>query len=352
MPALVLPDLAAAAPAHRPARATGGTAVVMPMQRGASFGDLLVQAPFLKGLKDSLGAARVVVVAPHPAAELFSRLGLADAVAVLPDQDHAALRKLLDREAPRLAITLRGSSLRSSLLIRGCSGALRIGWSGIANRLLLDVTAPRRRDTYYPLVFGRLLHAVGGTVDPVATMAAIAEPHADDRLPVGERRLICLPAGKVAAKQWGVDNYLALAERLAANVPGLRPLVVLGPREEAYGSQFAAAGWEVRTGDAAGPRRLAALCAAAALVVANDCGPGHIAQMSGAPVVMLFPNHHGSRRRAELLKLWWWRRARSRALTTLQQRPLPDLPVAVVAEQCLAVLGDSSARSEALWWTG
>ena len=146
----------------------------MPMQRGASFGDLLVQTPFLHGLKTGLGVARVVAVAPHPAAELLRSLGVADAVAVIPDEDRAALRALLDREAPALAVTLRGTSLRSSLLLRGCRGALRAGWSGVANRLLLDRTAPRRRDTYHPLVFGRLLHALGAEVDPVATMAAIA----------------------------------------------------------------------------------------------------------------------------------------------------------------------------------
>jgi ADP-heptose:LPS heptosyltransferase len=249
-------------------------------------------------------------------------------------------------------VSLRGSSLRSSLLLRGCRGALRAGWSGVANRFLLDVTAPRRRDTYYPLVFGRLLTALGGAVDPAATMAAIAEAHADDAVPAGARRLICLPAGKVAAKQWGVDNYLTLGARLAQQVPGLRPLAVLGPGELDFAPRFAAAGWELRTGEAAGPRRLAGLCRGAACIVGNDCGPGHIAQMSGAPTVVLFPNHHGQRRRAELLKLWWWRRAHSRAITTVAERPLAEVPPELVADEALAAMGDSSARSEALWWDG
>ncbi len=327
------------------------TAVVFPMQRGSSFGDLLVQAPFLHGLKASLGAERVVVIAPDPFVELLGELGLADAVHILADERTAEIRQLLRSEQPRWAISLRGSSLRSSWLLRGCRGAQRAGWRSGLNRLLLDVTVPKERDDYYALVFGRVLSAMGGAVDLAATCAAIARPDPADALPSADTpRLVCLPAGKVAAKQWGVPNYLALGDALAVRWPGLQKVVVVGPREAELAAAFTAAGWETRVAPA--PARLAALCRDATCIVANDCGPGHIAQLSARPMVILFHNETDRERRERLLRLWWWRRPHARAISTAEPGPIEAVPAAYVAEQALAAVADPTVPAAPLWYRG
>ena len=324
------------------------TAVVMPMQRGNSFGDLLVQCPFLHGLKASLGATRVVVIAPHAFVQLVGDLGLADAVHVIDDRDVGRIKTILREEQPRWAVTLRGSSLRSSWLVRQCRGAQRAGWSNLINRLLLDVTVPRVRDDYYARVFGRILEAMGGTLDIAATGKAIAEAHPDDALPPGRNRLVCMPAGKVAAKQWGVANYLALGDRLSERWPDLQKVVVLGPREADLAAPFTAAGWVTRVAPA--PRRLAALCQDATCIVANDCGPGHIAQMSGRPMTILFHNSHGQEARDRLLRLWWWRRPHSRAISTRDEGPIADVPVDLVADTAIDSVDDATPPTDPIWW--
>lgn len=340
-----------------------GTAVVMPMQRDSSFGDLLVQCPLLHGLKASLGADRVVVIAPHEFVRLAAEVGLADEVVVIDDRDDDAVVRRLREEDPRWALSLRGTSFRPTHRIRRTrraghtttagfsevrdwNGATR--WNGFWARVLLDVTVPQVRDDYFALVFGRLLEALGGEVDVRATGRAIEQPHPDDELADGRRRLVAVPAGKIAEKQWGVANYVALAERLTETYSNLVPTAVLGPREADLAPELEAAGWETRV--ALPPRRLAALFAGAACIVANDCGPGHLAHMSGAPMVTLFYND-GHPGRGQEIKLWWWRRPHSRALTTAAVRPITELPVGVVLDQTLKAMQDDTVIDEPLWWS-
>ena len=326
-----------------------GTAVVLPMQRDGSFGDLLVQCPFLHGIKASLGADRVVVIAPHPFVQLVGELGLADQVHVIPDEDGAAIRAVMREEAPRWAFTLRRSSLRASWRIHRCREALRVGWRSPANRLLLDRTVPRERDDYYAVVFGRLLEAAGGAIDIAATGRAIARADAEDAPHPKRKRLICMPAGKVAAKQWGFANYQALGQTLAAAWGELERLVILGPLESGLAQQFTEAGWRCLI--APDPARIVALCHDADCIVANDCGPGHLAQMAARPMVILYHNATDRERRERLLRLWWWRRAHSRAISTAEPGPLSAVTPDFVATAALAAVADATVPDGPLWWS-
>lgn len=324
------------------------TAIVFPLQRGGSFGDLLVQCPFLHALKASLGAQRVVVIAPHDFVRLVAELGLADAVHVIPDEDVAAIRDVIRDEAPRWAFTLRRSSLRATWLTHRCRGATRVGWRSLPNRLLLDHTARKDRDEYYALVFGRLLEAVGARVDIAATGAALARSEPGDELPPGTRRLVCMPAGKVAGKQWGVDNYRALGEHLAAHWAPLERLAILGPREAELAPAFERDGWRCLVAPA--PTRIVALCREATCIVANDCGPGHLAQMAARPMVILYHNAQGRAQREGLLRLWWWRRPHSRAISTAEPGPIEAVPSDYVAQVALEAVADATEPDGPLWW--
>jgi ADP-heptose:LPS heptosyltransferase len=330
---------------------TNNTALVIPIPRGPSFGDLLVQVPFLYGLKSSLGAERVVVIATHAFAHLHAELGITDEVQIIPNEDAAALAASIHAEDPRWLISLRGNSLRSSLRLR--RGRRRghtttAGWRTLMNRCLLDVTVPRVRDAYYAEVIGRILEALGGTLDILGTGKAIAQADPQDALPDGKQRLVCMPAGRVVAKQWGAKNYIQLGQELCSEHPNLVPTVIAGPQEQGLIQTFVDAGWHSIM--APHPRRLAALCQQAACIVANDCGPGHLAQMSGKPMVTLFHNDGNHDRRRDLIQLWWFRRPHSRAITTSSGRPITDIPIDVVAEQARQAMTDASRPAQALWW--
>jgi ADP-heptose:LPS heptosyltransferase len=318
------------------------SALVLPMQRGDSFGDLMVQVPVLHALRQ-LGAARIVVAAPHPFVRILADVGAADRVEILADEDAAGYARLIADEAPGWAVSLRPSSFRAAWRVHRCQGARRAGFSTWWNRWMFDGSAPRVKDTYYPFVFGRVLAPFGAAIDPPAASASLADG-------VAEPSVLLLPAGKGAGKQWGFANYLALAERLVPAL-GVPAVIVVGPREAAEAEAALVGRSGVRLEVAPSPRRTIALARAARVVVANDCGPGHLAQMSGAPMVTLFPNPRGGRSwREPLLRLWWWERPGAVAITTAQARPIADIPVDVVAAATLAVAAEPSRAPALQWW--
>ena len=75
--------------------------------------------------------------------------------------------------------------------------------------------------------------------------------------------------------------------------------------------------------------RLARVMAGAEAVDAQDCAPGHIAQMLETPFVGLFRNRDGRVR--ERLKEWFYRREGAEALTCDPGRGIEEISVEEVA---------------------
>ena len=100
-----------------------------------------------------------------------------------------------------------------------------------------------------------------------------------------DTRLVAIHVGSgSAAKRWPLDNFLAVAARIAA-VPKTHVLLVSGPAENVKGLRLPANSTylpDVRLID------LAALLSTCALYLGNDSGITHIAAALGVPTVALF----------------------------------------------------------------
>ncbi len=91
------------------------------------------------------------------------------------------------------------------------------------------------------------------------------------------------PGSGGVEKNWPVENFVALARRIA---PPLKSLVILGPAESQLGPAFAAPGLTVLSGlDLA---EITAIAHQAAAFVGNDSGVSHLAASAGAPGVAIF----------------------------------------------------------------
>ncbi len=183
----------------------------------------------------------------------------------------------------------------------------------------------------------RYLDAVGAP--PEAPAETSLEPYsedldaADDRLEsVGLARgefVAIFPGSGAAAKNWPAANFVAIAERLVAP---LRPLIILGPAENALEPIFAA-------------RRLPLLCnlelaevaaimRRAAGFVGNDSGVSHLAAAAGAPGLAIFGPTDPER---------WRPRGR---VAIIRREPLAMTTVVEVMDILLRVIaGDGSTRS-------
>ena len=111
----------------------------------------------------------------------------------------------------------------------------------------------------------------------------------------GKPLIVCGPGTKMQAKDWGQENWRALLGRLSDNYPGYG-LALIGAREDAEVSDFAARGWTGPSVNLCGklsPRQTAAVFEHAAatgqsVFLGPDSGPMHLAACAGVPCVIAF----------------------------------------------------------------
>lgn len=102
----------------------------------------------------------------------------------------------------------------------------------------------------------------------------------------GQRVALLNPGAGWGAKRWPVERYAAVAEGLARG--GLRVFVNAGPGEESLAEAIQAQSSGVAVPVRCTLGELVALTRRAALVIAGDTGPLHLACALGKPVVGIF----------------------------------------------------------------
>jgi heptosyltransferase-3 len=95
--------------------------------------------------------------------------------------------------------------------------------------------------------------------------------------------LLILPGSGSVAKNWAVENFLALAKLIQ---PELRSLCVLGPAESDLESRFKSA--QISTVSSVELGVVAGIAALSRLFVGNDSGVSHLAAAAGASGVVIF----------------------------------------------------------------
>lgn len=125
-------------------------------------------------------------------------------------------------------------------------------------------------------------------VSPWLPFDPAAEEWTDRFLGSPQSRTIILlnPGAGWGAKRWPVDRYAAVAASLASQ--GFRIVVNAGPGEENLAQEICARSGEVAEPVASTLAQLIALTRRAALVIAGDTGPLHLACALGRPVVGIY----------------------------------------------------------------
>lgn len=110
----------------------------------------------------------------------------------------------------------------------------------------------------------------------------------------GVPRLVINMGGKVAEKDWGEGNWMALLNGLGHAHPELG-LLVVGAQEDSERARRVTAQWPGPVVDACGrlsPRESAAAMRQASLFIGHDSGPMHLAASVGVPCVGLFGGYN------------------------------------------------------------
>lgn len=283
------------------------------------FGASLVLVPALLHLRRQHPGARFVALANHGTSVLFERWGLFDAVWRHDRQGgepFAAFRRTLGLR-PILVVNCRPRSTRLHLWTllmrtkqRRCFAHGLGGWIDSDSRPW-DKT--RYKAFSYLGLVGAGWHDHPGDLLADWAMLPPASPSG---------ALVLVPCGSSARKKWPLSRYLDLALHWRRSCAG--PVQVLaGPGEPEVMDWLSTpavieAGIMHVKGDLSVE---AAALRAAAVVVGNDCGPNHLAQLMDRPRVVLFPTS---------VSAGEWFRPGERAEYIAPTGSLSELPVDVV----------------------
>lgn len=132
--------------------------------------------------------------------------------------------------------------------------------------------------------------ALGGKTDGGGVLRASAASlsMAAALLPPGRNYIGLVVGSREARKNWPLECFGALAQKLAAR--GLVPVLLTGPQEQAQAAEIARlVDSAIDAGPAIAPLDAAiAVAGRLSLAVANDSGLGHLCGAAGTPVVSLF----------------------------------------------------------------
>lgn len=272
-----------------------------------TLGDHIVVYPLLHALHLSFPESSLRVVGSHDAGRFYKLLPWP--VDYIQSGVFREDVRALGRGAHAM-VALPCSSERYGILASVCRPTLRLGYR---NKRVFDFawthSCTRSEDDYRAVTYLRLLN----TVTPVdieanarACFLRLAESSA---VPTPRADVVFMPGGGLGAyKRWRLAHYLDLMGLIQRELSrDTRFAFVLGPDEsEEYAHLRQLNAPNVHLMMSRPLAEIADLCLHARLVVANDCGPSHIAQGACVPYVgvLCFPNPS-----------WYWDRPYSRAIT-------------------------------------
>ncbi len=243
-----------------------------------SLGDCILTTPALEILKRARPDLRVAVVVEERFRGVFE--GNPDIAEILPPEAGA-----LRRWGPRLCLNLHGGT-RSAWLTAASGAGLRAGFAHFRNGFVYNVRIPRAQEI---LGIPRKVHTAEHLASAVFYLGAeiceiprarLAARSAHRSSTVTAPIAVIHPFATAAGKTWAAENFVAVAEYLAAH--GMEPVVIGGTGDNF--TPFA----RFRALRGAPLDEVKTLLASAALFVGNDSGPAHMAAAFGLPVAVIF----------------------------------------------------------------
>jgi heptosyltransferase-2 len=260
----------------------------------AFLGDVVLTTPLLRALKEYGPEAYVAaLVIPETAAVLEEAPFVDDLV--VHDKRGGGLgelgRVMREVRAGEFDVVVSPHRSARSATIAWRSGARRrLGYRQSALPWLYTERVPRPREGHETRKILALAEALSCNVAETrpALVVAEAEREAAREAAGGGPYVVISPSSVWPTKRWLPEGFAAVGDRLAARDYAV---VLTGGPAETEPAAAVAAAMEAPAVNLAGrttPRELAALTAEAALVVANDSAPVHLASAFDTPTVAVF----------------------------------------------------------------
>lgn len=267
--------------------------------RPDKIGDLILTIPALLSLREAYPEAHLAFLCRAYAAPVLENNPAVNSILTV-DRSFGELVKLLKAERFDAAIHFYAET-KSIFAAFRAGIPVRVGPMSKISSLLLTHRISQNRsrvemhEAEYNLQLAGLLGASVQKKNPVIYLTEEEKEKGKVFLSkVFEKNdpktVLIHPGSAGSAKNWPLDSYLELAQRIAGEMGEV--LITAGPGEEPIAEKAKALknpGIKVYSGGKDGLRTLAGLIAASKLAVSNSTGPLHMAVALGIPTCSFYP---------------------------------------------------------------
>lgn len=259
------------------------------------FGARLIQIPIFQHLKVNYPNARIRLYSPVQEADLFKKYSLVDEVVVYKKGSLSSMLSVVNsvrKFKPDLVINCREFSESSHLVVALSGRAFKIGFTPSTSLLIrfYTKTIPYSAKQYRAISYLQLVEQL--VLKHRFGFNRILDLQALSSLSITPHPFVCLipGGGEGENKRWGIKNFLDFCRLLIAKNPKTICYFVLGFMEQDYIEEI----------ERSLPENNKAILfrgmledmikviGRSSLVVANDCGPSHLAQMMGVNYVSVW----------------------------------------------------------------
>ncbi|WP_345985191.1 glycosyltransferase family 9 protein [Sulfurimonas sp. HSL-1656] len=281
--------------------------IVVFLQNRDFFGAQICHIPLLEALRKVYPGRKIHLVSKHKISNLLKELGLADEVILESGKLELASRYFA--LAPEITLNLRRQSGFVNTLVGLGSVQTKIGFASPISKKLFTRTRTHETGIYRAQNYLRLLDR------------KMEEAHFTEG-----NEILIMPGAGGEHKIWPLANYLEVARVLSARHPVLKVAFVLGAKEKGMRQAIEQSGFAVY--DNLDIRTLVGTVKRAKCVIANDCGPSHIAQIYKKRSVILFTDETYSARGT--INEWFHQHDRAVALIGEAGAPIDTISVTEV----------------------
>jgi ADP-heptose:LPS heptosyltransferase len=250
------------------------------------FGAKIVHIPFLYSLKKNYENSEIIVLTPYMDNNFFIKTGLCEGAVCYTSL--FSLIKMLRKEIFDLIFSLRHVSVLVNIVLL-FSKCKKIGFKGDKKTLfdfVYDIRKYYRRNIYRAIVFNSLVEK------PYPLNYYFNSFNEDEKLKnIKKKKIFIICGGGADFKKWSIDNYIRLCEKIGKDY---YYVFVLGDMEEKYKEKIKVflISYDGEIAYNLDFKKLVEYIKSADLVISNDCGPSHIAQLMFKPCIILYSNFY------------------------------------------------------------
>lgn len=254
--------------------------IVVFMHNRNFFGAQIVHIPLLKKLKEKYPDSHITLFSKSQISHILIELGVADTLIT----ETKKIKTLLEyiKQNAFLSINLRKNSFFTSFIISLFNFNRKIGFHNTFSNLFFTKTAYYddtiyRAQNYLNLIGEKL------TYEPVTK----------------NKEIIIIPGAGGKFKEWSINNYIKLAILIKEKYPLFTLHFILGKNEQHLLDKIPDGFSILYDLDV---KKLYDVIIHSSLVIANDCGPSHIAQINDVKTLILVSDEYNNAQK--VVKEW------------------------------------------------